>query len=211
MLRSANRPDRTEIQFSEQPMTGGDQMKVETLNKKRLLDGFVAVDEVTYRQERFDGQMSQKTHRQIVERRDAAAALLIKPDSLTFVRQFRYPTHDKGPGWMLELVAGVIDPGEDAETAIRREIIEETGYQTQSLAPISTFYPSPGTLTERIVLFAADITNADKIAKGGGVAEESEDIEVVDIPIADIPNLLNDGSIQDAKTIIGLQWFLLNQ
>lgn len=186
-------------------------MKVETLSKRRLLSGFVNVDEATFRHERFDGEMSEVTHRQIVERGDAAAAILIKPNAITLVNQFRYPVHEKGPGWLLELVAGVIEPGEDAETAIRREITEETGYQITTLTPVSTFYTSPGGMTERIILFAAHITDADKIAAGGGAREEGEDIQVVDIPYGDIPNMLANGAMQDAKTVIGLQWWMMNR
>lgn len=186
-------------------------MKVDTLGKRRLLSGFVNVDEATFTHERFDGAMSGETRRQIVERGDAAAAVLIKPEAITLVNQFRYPTHEKGPGWLLELVAGVVEPGEDAETAIRREITEETGYQAGALTPISTFYTSPGGMTERIILFAAAITDADKIAPGGGAADEGEDIQVIDIPHADIAEALTNGAIQDAKTIIGLQWWLLNR
>lgn len=179
-------------------------------SKKRVFDGFFKIDAADVSHERFDGRMSAPRRRLCFERGDAAAAILHDraAAALVFVRQFRYPTHAKGPGWILEAAAGVIEAGEDPETCIRREVMEETGYRVDRLEPIATFYPSPGGSSERIFLFYAEVRQADRIEAGGGAPGEGEDIQVVRVPAADLEDWLSAGKIQDAKTLIGVLWFL---
>jgi ADP-ribose pyrophosphatase len=176
--------------------------------KQLLLDDVFKVEEAFVTYEHFDGRMGPVVRRLNFERSDSAAVVLHHTgnDSVLLVEQFRYPTYAKGPGWMTELVAGVIDGNETAEAAMRREVLEETGYRASALEHVSTFYVSPGGTSERITLFYGKISEGDRTGKGGGLARESEDIRLCEIPLAEAFEKLAKGEFEDAKTIIGLMW-----
>ncbi len=178
--------------------------KVEIHGRRRLLDDFFQIDEVTLSHELLDGRMSRPLRRLVLERGDAVAALLFRPadQRVVLVRQFRAPIGD----WMLEVVAGILDPGEEPAAAARREILEETGYQVEELAHLSTFYTTPGGSSERITLYFAQVDQTQRLAPGGGCVEEDEDIEVVELGLEDTWALLDEGQITDAKTLIALTW-----
>jgi len=116
--------------------------------------------------------MTPSLKRLVFERGDSVAAIVYHRDykRLLFLRQFRYPTYDKGPGWITEVVAGMQERDEPAEEALKREILEETGYEASPIEPIATFYVSPGGSSERIVLFYVEVTSANKTGRGGGLA-----------------------------------------
>jgi ADP-ribose pyrophosphatase len=136
------------------------------------------------------------------------AAVIFNPTirKLTMVNQFRYPTYKKGPGWITELVAGMVDHDEDPEFAMRREIAEETGYSVTKVEFISTFYLSPGGSSERISLYYAEVAERDKVGAGGGLATENEDIITVELSLAEALAGVRSGTIADAKTILGIFW-----
>jgi nudix-type nucleoside diphosphatase (YffH/AdpP family) len=183
-------------------------MKVEIYEKRRVFDGFFKIDEVKLRYERFNGTMAPVATRLCFERGDSVAAVILDTDNqeIILVNQFKYPSFEKGPGWITELIAGMIDEGETPEVAIRRELIEETGYRAAKLEYVSTFYVSPGGSSERIVLFYAEVDASDKVAKGGGLRSEGEDIKLVRFPIQEVGRILSTNEIMDAKTMIGLMW-----
>jgi nudix-type nucleoside diphosphatase (YffH/AdpP family) len=182
--------------------------KVIVEKKARILDDFFKVDEAHLRFEKFNGQMSRLVRRLNFERGDSVAALIFNPETrkLILVNQFRYPTCEKGPGWICEVVAGALEKDEEPEAAVRREAIEETGYSPTKLEHISTFYVSPGGSSERIILYYAEVSDKDKVGPGGGVATESEDIQLVTLTLDDALAQIADGRIIDAKTIVGLYW-----
>jgi nudix-type nucleoside diphosphatase (YffH/AdpP family) len=182
--------------------------KVEIEATKRILDDFFKVDEARLRFERFDGSMSPLVRRLCFERGDSVAALIFNPRSglITLVNQFKFPTHAKGPGWITETVAGMIDKNESAEDAVRREVLEETGYKVSNMEHISTFYVSPGGSSERIILYYAEVGDQEKIQTGGGVVSENEDIALVELSLSEAVERLKNGHIADAKTIIGIMW-----
>lgn len=169
------------------------------------------VEEARFRFERYDGSMSDEVLRLDLDRGDSVAALVHDSgdDTVVLTEQFRYPTYQKGPGWVIELPAGVLQAGEDPEQAIRREIVEEVGYAVPRLEPIAKFYASPGGTSERILLFYARVTRSDRVTSGGGLESEGEDIRTVKLPMSDAMRALGDGTIVDAKTIIALQWLAL--
>ena len=182
--------------------------KVQIEQKKRILDDFFKVDEVHLRYERFDGQMSPLVRRLNFERGDSVAVLLFNPKSqhILLVNQFKYPAYEKGPGWITETVAGMIDANESPENAVRREIAEEVGYKVDKLEHISTFYVSAGGSSERIILYYAEVDETDKIEAGGGDAREDEDIMTVELSLPEALNQIQSGEIVDAKTILGILW-----
>lgn len=183
--------------------------KVEIISQRRLIDAFFKLDEAELRHERRDGSMSEKMHRLNLERGDGVAALIYRPqkEALVLVRQFRYPAYlHAGPGWILEIAAGMLDKDEKPAETMRREIAEETGFAVKELVLISQFYLSPGGSSERIFLYCAEVDENIPRAVGGGLDEEHEDIEIVEVTLEEAWGLLESRQIVDAKTIIALQW-----
>lgn len=180
------------------------------LQRRRILDAFFKVDEAQVSYERYDGSMTPAVPRLVFERGDSAAAVVYHRDSrcVLLTEQFRFPTLDKGPGWILEAPAGMISPGEQPDHAMRRELEEEIGYRVEAMRPIAMFYVSPGGSSERIWLYYAEVSESARVSAGGGNPGETEDIRIVPVPLAEVGTRLAQGEFVDAKTIIGLQWLL---
>ncbi len=186
-------------------------MKVLIKKQRRILDDFFKVDRAVLQHEKFDGTMSEDMVRLNLVRGEASAALLYNPkkDTIILVKQFRYPvyTRENNNAWTLEIVAGMIENNDSPKATIQREILEETGYETENPEAVSSFYTSPGGSDEIIYLFYAEVNESHKIARGGGATDEDENIEVVEMPRQQAFELLENGKIFDAKTIIALLWF----
>ena len=125
-------------------------------------------------------------------------------------RQFRYPVYVNGhpDGMLIEAAAGLLDD-DDPETAIRREASEELGVDVGELTHVFDVYMSPGSVTEALHFYAAPYSARDRTTAGGGVAEEGEDIEVLELGFDEALAMIEDGRIADAKTIMLLQWAAL--
>jgi len=197
------------MQASEIVFMSTTDKRVVIYGKRRVFDGFFKIDEAELSYERFDGKMSPTVKRLCFERGDSVAALLFDAErrKLLLVKQFRYPTYEKGSGWITETVAGILEPGETPEAAVRRETSEETGYEIALLEPIATFYVSPGGSSERILLYYAEVLTSGKVDAGGGVPGENEDVKKVEYSPEELDHVLASGEIQDAKTIIAIQWW----
>ena len=194
---------RTEGGASKKP-----PRRVEVLEKKRLFEGFLSLDQAVVRYERFDGTMSEPVTRLSVERGDAVGVLLFDPgrDQVALVEQFRYPVYAAGdPGWLLEIVAGTVPRGEDPQAVARAEVREEAGYEAGELQPLGTCYLSPGGSSERVHLFVAHVSIDERASAGGGVAGEGEDTRLCILGRAEALRLLREGGIVDAKTMVALQ------
>ena len=180
--------------------------KVRTLEKRRVFDDIFAIEEAVIEHRRHDGSWSEPRRQLSFERGDSVAALLVNRETgnLVLIDQFRYPTFEKGPGWLTEIVAGGLDEDETPEAAMIREIREETGCEIASLEHISTFYVSPGGTSERVILYYAEITSCEGRTSGLGVGDE--DIKVIEKSSEVLWQEFLAGSLQDAKTIIALLW-----
>lgn len=183
-------------------------MKVELIEQRTVYGGFVRLQEARLRHERFDGTMSDELTRLNVDRSDSAAAIALDAATATVIltEQFRYPAHMRDDGWMLELPAGSVDTDEHPAEAMKRELTEELGYRVNELRHISTFYATPGASSERIWLYLVQVRESDRVADGGGLAEDGEDIRSVRLPVADIAGAIAQGRVKDAKTLVGLLW-----
>jgi nudix-type nucleoside diphosphatase (YffH/AdpP family) len=173
----------------------------EVLSRTRVYDGWAKLDEL---QVRTENQPSQK--RLIVEAGDAAAVLLHNTDTdrLLLVRQLRIPLDRHGETSSLEIVAGKVDEGESAADAALREVEEEVGHRVQRLEKVAEMYPSAGILSEKVTIYYATITSETSVSGGGG--DESEDIEIVEMPPEQAFQMLDRGEWKDAKTLIALMW-----
>lgn len=152
--------------------------------------------------------------REAYDRGNGATVLLIdwERNTVLLTRQFRIPAYLNGhhDGMLIETPAGLLD-NDDAETAIRREAEEETGYRIGEVSRLFELFMSPGSVTERVAFFVAEYEPADRVSNGGGLAEEGEDIEVLEIELADAIEQIGTGEINDGKTVLLLQWALLQQ
>jgi len=150
--------------------------------------------------------------RETYDRGNGATVLLYDPAHRTVLltRQFRYPVYvnDHPDGMLVETAAGLLDD-DDPETAIRREASEETGLEIGEVEHVYDVYMSPGSVTERIHFFAAPYEASARLHDRAGLAEEGEDIELVELAIDEALAWIRDGRIQDAKTIMLLHWAVL--
>ena len=188
-------------------------MKVKMIKIERKLDDFFCVDKAYLQYEKFNGEFSKTVFRFNLDRREAAAVLIYleEKDRLLLIRQFRYADYAKGHGgWIEEIVAGVMEENETALQCARRETIEETGYEIDRFEHIASAYSTPGITTEFMHLYLGFARNSDLKHRGGGLDEEHEDIQLIEISRETALKRLQSKSIRDAKTILALQYFLLN-
>jgi len=141
-----------------------------------------------------------ETSREIVEHSACVAIIAVDADdNVLLVNQFRKPVEKE----LLEIPAGGIEPGEDAVATVRRELREETGYLPRKVERLGGFYSTPGYCTEYLYLYLAS-----DLVPSSLNAEDTEGIELVRVPVSQIPGLITSGSICDAKSIAGLLIFL---
>lgn len=183
-------------------------MKYKIKEKQSLHEGFVKLYRADVEFDSFEGQKEQRTF-EVVDRGDSAAVVLFERDTNTLLlaNQFRLPTVDYSDGWTTELVAGRVNPGEDPEAAVRREVEEEIGYKLDGVKKIGTYVLSPGACTERVFLYFGKVESTD----GPDDVHEGmpgEDIRLVRLTLEHVEELISKGDIFDAKTVIGLRWVL---
>jgi len=188
-----------------------DHVKIE--KRQRAFDGYFKVDRYRLRHQRFDGGESESLSREVLERGHVVAVLPIDLERrrVVLIEQFRTGAYaaDWQP-WLLECIAGIIEPGEKNDEVARRESVEEADCEIENLVPIHRFLSSPGASSETVILYAAS-TNSSDVGGLHGLVEEGEDIRVHVIDIQDAIGLLDDGYIVSSKTIIALQWLALHQ
>lgn len=179
------------------------------ITKTELLsDNWYRLNKVTYEYQKKNGEW--ETHiREAYDRGNGAAILLYnKGDrSVILTRQFRLPTYVNGneDGMMIEACAGLLDEN-NAEDCIKKETEEETGYKIDKVQKVFEAYMSPGSVTEILYFFVAEYNKNMKIGEGGGLAEEQENIEVLELDFEKALNMIRTGEIKDAKTIMLLQY-----
>ena len=187
--------------------------KVEIVENENLYQGFLGINRFHVRHSLFAGGCSRVIVRERVESFQAASVLLYDPllDRVVMIEQFRIGAiDDPGGAWILEVIGGVIDPGETPEQVARREAEEEAGCRVGRLLPICNFMVSPGFSTERIFLFCGEV---DATSAGGihGRAQEGEDIRVDVLSSEELIGELYGGRINCTSAIIAVQWFAMNR
>lgn len=147
------------------------------------------------------------TTREVVEHGQSASVLPYDPERrcAVVIRQLRAPVLWKtGETSLLEAIAGMVD-AESTDAAARREAWEEAGLRLADVEPISNVWTSPGMLSERQQLFLAAYREADRVGAGGGLVHEHEDIEVLEMPLADLAGLVDTGKVYDMKLLALVQ------
>jgi nudix-type nucleoside diphosphatase (YffH/AdpP family) len=180
-----------------------DRFKLEIVKSEVLLKLWSTVTKYTVRYTHPDGRTDMLI-REVVDHGHAAAVLPVDTvrNTILLVRQIRMAAYAAGHTEpLLEVCAGLLD-GDPPETCARREGEEELGYRLRNLRKVCDAFASPGALTERVALFLADYSPGDRIGPGGGLRSEGEDIEVIEMPLAEANAMIATGGIVDAKTII---------
>ncbi|MFK3688758.1 NUDIX domain-containing protein [Agrobacterium tumefaciens] len=198
------------VSFLKSPAAETDRIRL--VEKETVWKGFVHLQKLVFDQRMPDGKTI-RIMREVHDHGIAAAILLYdqKRDSVVMVRQFRPAAFVNGdPNFMIEVPAGLLD-GDDAADAIRREAMEESGYAVEKVEYLFDMYASPGTLTEKVSLFVARIDLDMQAGNGGGLEDEGEDIEVLTYGLDEAFGMIASGEITDSKTIILLQWAMLNR
>ncbi|KRV51125.1 GDP-mannose pyrophosphatase [Wenjunlia vitaminophila] len=174
--------------------------------------GWHVLRRTTFDYRRRDGRW-ETLQRETYDRGNGAVVLPYDTERgcVLLIRQFRYPAYVNGhpDGMLIEAAAGLLD-ADDPHTAIRREGAEELGILLGPLTHVLDAYMSPGSVTERLHFFAAPYTPADRVDAGGGVEEEGEDIEVLELDFDEALAMTLDGRITDGKTLLLLHWAALH-
>ncbi|MFN8383653.1 MAG: NUDIX hydrolase [Anaerolineales bacterium] len=183
--------------------------KVIIENKKFVLDDFFRVEEAHLKYELFNGEMSRSVRRFSLERGNSVAVLVYNLDTqkIILINQFRYPTFKNGHGWLTEIIAGMVDPGEEPEESARRELLEEAGLTISTFEHICDFYTSPGGSSEVIFLYYAEVSGTFAIYnKTGGLPDHAEDIISFEMTLDEALKSIREGKIIDAKTVTAIFW-----
>jgi len=195
---------------------------VEVVEKTREFNGYFKIDRYHLKHRKHEGGWTGVMMREIFERGHATAVLLYDPDleRMVFIEQFRPGAYaafsspwfheETHTPWMLECVAGIIDPGESPEEVARRESVEEANCTITDIVPICHYLVSPGGTSESIFLFCGrvDATNAGGVY---GLEHEHEDINVLSVPTDTALAWLDEGRFDNAMTLIAMQWFKMNR
>ena len=170
---------------------------------EKLSQGWAKLDRYTIRYVRQDGTADTLV-REVHDHGHGASVLPYDAGrgTVLLVRQFRLPAYlQDGDGFIIEACAGLLD-GDDPATCAKREAEEEMGFRLSNLRAVCQPFMSPGAVTERISLFLADYDHDSRTGAGGGHAHEGEDIEVLEMPFAEMRQMVKDGHISDAKTVM---------
>jgi len=188
----------------------GHNDRIGNLELEVLSDHWFVLRKATFDFRHRDGRVTREV-REAYDRGNGVTILLHDPEARTVLltRQFRLPIFLNGhpDGMLLETAAGLLDErSEDPQDAIRREAEEESGVRATEVRRLFELFMSPGSVTERVTFFAATYAHEQRVSAGGGNADEGEDIEIVELALDDALAMVERGAIDDAKTVILLQW-----
>lgn len=187
--------------------------KVNIIKTEILSSNWYTLRRITYEFQKKNGTW-QTQDREAYDRGNGATILLYNKEkgSVILTRQFRLPTFENGnaDGMLIESCAGLLDK-DNPEDCIRRETEEETGYRITDVRKVFEAYMSPGSVTELLYFFVAEYHDSMKMTEGGGVEDEQEDIEVLELTLKEALSMVENGEIKDGKTIMLLQYIVVHR
>ncbi len=181
---------------------------VEIAARDVAFKGFFRIEKIRLRHRMFAGGWSGYFERELFERGEAVCVLLFDPqrDCVVLTEQFRIGAlADEHSPWLLELVAGMVEPGESYAEVAQRETEEEAGCSFNELLPICNYWVSPGGTSERVQLYCA-LIDSEGVGGVHGLADENEDIRLAEMSTAEAYAAVESGRINNAATIIAMQW-----
>lgn len=186
---------------------------VTIIKKESLYKGFFELNRYHLTHTLFSGAKSRLVVREVFERRHAAAVLPYDPvrDEVVLLEQFRFPAMETNDNpWLVEVVAGIIEDGEEPQDVCRREAQEEAGIEVTRLIKMNSYLASPGACTERIHVYLG-LVDASTAMGVHGLDDEAEDIKVHAVPFKQAVAWLDEGKIDNSTAIIAMQWLMLNK
>lgn len=194
---------------------------VELLEYETSYAGYFRIDSYRLRHRLYDGGWSRPMRREVFERGHAVAVILYDPekDHLVIIEQFRIGVYAalREPGfpqhlspWLLEIVAGIIDDGEEPEEVARRESVEEAGCDVLEMVPVCHVMLSPGASSESVRIYCARV-HAPTTHEIQGLEEEHEDIRVLSVASDEVFRWLDAGRFINGTSVLALQWFRANR
>ena len=187
--------------------------KVKNIRMDLLSDNWYTLNKVVFDYKMPNGEWVEQA-REAYDRGNGAAVLLYNRNKQTviLISQFRMPTYLNGneSGIMIEACAGLLD-GDDPETCVIKEAEEESGFRVSKVEKVLEAYMSPGAVTEILHLYIAEYQDNDRVNSGGGLADEQEDITVLEVDFNKALSMIGSGEIKDAKTIMLLQHLVINK
>lgn len=182
---------------------------VKIISEEILSNNFFPLKKVKYEIEKQDGTKDQ-VDREVYLSSNGVVVLLYNQETekVILTKQFRIPTYlnKNATGMLIEACAGLVEENEEPKAAIIREIEEETGYRVQDVKKIFEMYMTPGSVSEKLYFFVAEYTPQQQVNQGGGLDEENEDIQVIELSFDQAFDMIHSGEIQDAKTALLLQY-----
>jgi len=186
--------------------------KIKNVSTEILSKNWYTLKKITFDYLQKDGTWKTQS-REAYDRGNGATILLYNKQnsSVILTKQFRLPTFINGnkSGLLIEACAGLLDR-DNPEDCIRRETEEETGYKITDVRKIFEAYMSPGSVTELIHFFVAEYSKEMKVHPGGGLEDDGEDIEVMEMTLDNAMEMITSGNIKDGKTIMLLQYAKLS-
>ncbi len=187
------------------------KLKYKIINKKNLYSGFFSLNKYEFIHEKHDGEWTSTVGREIFSGAHVSTLLPYDPirKEIILIQQFRAGVLSRyDEDYLLEIVAGIIDEGEDpGETAIR-ECFEETGCEVKKIYPIQSYFPAPGSSESYYHLYLGEIEGFDG-ERIRGLEKENENILVKSFKIAEVRQMLKEKKIINGLTLVALQWFFL--
>jgi len=187
--------------------------KVRNLQTEILSDNWYTLKKISYEILKDDGSWAKET-REAYDRGNGATIMLYNKEQKTIIltRQYRLPTYINGneSGFLMEACAGLLD-NDNPEDCIRKEVQEETGYTVKDVQKVFEAYMSPGSVTEILHFFISEYAKSMKTSTGGGLQDEQESVEVIELPFEQALQMMERGEIRDAKTIMLLQYLQLQK
>jgi ADP-ribose pyrophosphatase len=188
------------------------QDRVRIIETKVLSDDWYVLRKVTFDFRRRDGTW-QRQSRETYDRGNGATILLIDPHAgnVVLTRQFRMPAFVNGyDGELIEAAGGLLDDA-SPDVRIRAEAEEETGYRVTHIRKVFEAFMSPGSVTEKLYFYIGEYDASMRVGSGGGLKEEGEDLEVIEVPLLEALQMIDQGEIVDGKTIMLLQYAALHE
>lgn len=186
--------------------------KLKIIENIQLSDKWYKLNKITFNIKNKNGELQTRI-REVYDRGNGAAIFLYNPTkkNIILTRQFRLPAYlnESDEGMMIEVCAGMLD-NQSPEKCIIKETEEETGYRITKVRKVFETYMSPGAVTEKLHFFIAEYNEGMKVSEGGGLEEEQEDIEVIEMSFDSAYEMMTSGAINDAKTIMLLQYAKIN-
>ena len=188
------------------------KLKYKILNKENLYTGFFSLNKYEFIHQKHNGEWSDKVQREVFGGAHVSTLLPYDPikKEIVLIQQFRAGTLSRyNDDYLYEIVAGIIDKGENAEQTAKRECLEETGCRVKKIMPILGYFPAPGSSESYYHLFLGEINGFDG-KRIMGLESENEDILVKSFKVDSVREMLKNNQITNGLTLIALQWFFLN-